>query len=39
MLQENGVGDGVRREWFRLLAEELTDPHTGEQLHCLFVGH
>ncbi|PRW20575.1 E3 ubiquitin- ligase HUWE1 [Chlorella sorokiniana] len=32
--EENGVGDGVRREWFRLLAEELTDPHTG-----LFESH
>ena len=28
-LQEDGVGDGVRREWFRLLAAELTDPGTG----------
>lgn len=23
------MGDGVRREWFRLLAEEITDAHTG----------
>lgn len=23
------MGDGVRREWFRMLAEELTDAHTG----------
>ena len=32
--QEDGTGDGVRREWFRLLAAELADPHTG-----LFESH
>ncbi|KAL4422562.1 hypothetical protein ABPG75_008759 [Micractinium tetrahymenae] len=32
--QENGAGDGVRREWFRLLAAELTNPDTG-----LFESH
>ena len=27
---EDGVGDGVRREWFSLLAAELTNPDAGE---------
>ena len=26
---ENGAGDGVRREWFTLLAAELTNPDAG----------
>lgn len=26
---ENGTGDGVRREWFALLAAELTNPDAG----------
>jgi hypothetical protein len=26
---ESGTGDGVRREWFTLLAAELTNPDAG----------
>ena len=39
--KENATGDGVRREYFRLLAAELTNPDTGRRrlmaqavLHC-----